>query len=151
MLITCSYSITHSTNYIIYDTTCYELQRISTTCYELHRIDTTCYELHRIQYHMLRTTSYQNHMLQSFVPEHYWAPMNGTIAATCRPLAASCTSGDYLLLGTDEWTHGCNLPRSSDILHLRRLPISRHRWMDYLVYFAALRWQFALPAYTDIG
>ena len=30
-------------------------------------------------------------------------PMNGKIGATCRPPVASCTSGVYRLLGTDDW------------------------------------------------
>ena len=29
----------------------------------------------------------------------YWTPMNGNVAAFCRPPAASCTSGIYRLLG----------------------------------------------------
>ena len=37
--------------------------------------------------------------VNSFVSEYHWAPMDGTVRATCRPPAASCTSGIQRLLG----------------------------------------------------
>ena len=50
----------------------------------------------------------------------YWPPMIGIVVATSRPPAASCTSGVYRSLGTDEWNSRCNLPPGGK-LHLWQL------------------------------
>ena len=102
-----------------------------------NRMNTTCYvrRAKSYEYHMLRTSSYGYKRLgRKFVTEYYWASMNGEVGATCRPLAASCTSGvyRYRILGIDDWKSRCNLlpclqvaPPAFAALFARRIIIFR--------------------------
>ena len=148
---------------IVFNTTCYELHRISPIWYELHRINPNYkhhrinrigYELHRfnrIWYEVISSPLDMDqielipfdisHMLGSFVSEYYWAP--------CCPPVVSCTCGVYRLLGTDEWTNRCNLPPFGGKLHLWHLPIIEDQGMELLVQVADLWRQIAPLAFTD--
>ena len=102
------YVIPSARNYIVFHTTWYELHRIISIwaklgvgilCYDKERDDASC---RNIIGHRWVEKSVQLAALQR-MPINYWAPMNGKVGATCRPPAASCTSGVYRLFGIDGW------------------------------------------------
>ena len=73
-------------------------------------------------------------MFDSFVSDDCQASMNVKVGATCRPPAASCTSGVCRFSGTDEWKQRAALWRQVAPLEITDYWVSYRQWELYSRY-----------------